>query len=68
MESVWCCLTLYSLNSPWTDFRSTGFQWMWAPLVSTFDTRRSVGASVGSEQGNNEKWKKKNQNTEFPAV
>lgn len=42
-------LTLYSLNSPWTEFRSTGFQWMLALVLSTLDTRRSVGASVGSE-------------------
>lgn len=42
-------LTLYSLNSPWTEFRSTGFQWMITLVLSTFDTRRSVGASVGSE-------------------
>lgn len=42
-------LTLYSLNSPWTEFRSTGFQCMFALVLSTFDTRRSVGESVGSE-------------------
>lgn len=50
--SVAPSLTLYSFNSPWTDFRSTGFQWRWALLVSTFDTRRSAGASVGADGGN----------------
>lgn len=41
--------TLYSLNSPWTEAGSTAFQWMVALMLSTFDARRSVGASVGSE-------------------
>lgn len=42
-------LTLYSLNSPCTELRSTGFQCRFTLVLSTFDTRRPVGASVGSE-------------------
>lgn len=42
-------LTLYSLNSPWTELRFTGFQWMFALVLPTFNTRSSEGESAGSE-------------------